>query len=176
MVAPCEFLARVARDDWSVVEEVHKAATVLGENDLLLGSLNGGSEVDVVCLLNLLTRLHRVSLVELEVYHTNNIGQLRFCDQVLSLCSDELLLKDWQLWAGRLFVLQLLDLVADLGLLVSAWLHTLLSVSDLLQDATIVFQILRKQILLLANLRHDHTKLIGDVTDSIVVGGLTPVG
>ena len=49
--------ARVSRHDGGVVEEVQQAAAVAGKHDLLLGPLDGGGEVDVVCFLELLTSL-----------------------------------------------------------------------------------------------------------------------
>ena len=48
---------RVARYDGGVVEEVQDAAAVAGEEDLLLGALDDGGEVDVVGFFQLLTGL-----------------------------------------------------------------------------------------------------------------------
>ena len=57
IVAVGEGLSLIARDDRSVVEEVEKPAAILGENDLLLCSLDGCGKVDVICFLNLLAGL-----------------------------------------------------------------------------------------------------------------------
>jgi hypothetical protein len=40
-----EWLAHIAWHDGSVIEEVQKTTAVFGKNDLLLSSLDGGSEV-----------------------------------------------------------------------------------------------------------------------------------
>lgn len=45
------------RNDGTVVEEFQKAAAVAGEDDLLLGSLNGSEELSIVSFLQLLTGL-----------------------------------------------------------------------------------------------------------------------
>lgn len=82
---------------------------------------------------------------------TYNVGQLCFCDQVLSLSSYEFLLKSDNSWAARFLVLEFCDLVADLGLVVTAWLDAALGVSDLLQDASVVLEVLSKKILLFTN-------------------------
>lgn len=52
-----EWLSDIAWDNRSVIQEVEKSATVLSEDDLLLGSLNGGGEVMVISLLQLLAGL-----------------------------------------------------------------------------------------------------------------------
>ena len=81
---------------------------------------------------------------------TYDIGELSFGDEVLSFGSNELLLERHKLRALRLFVLELLDLVGDLGLVVSAWLDRAFGVSDLLEDAPIVLQVLSKDVFLLS--------------------------
>lgn len=49
--------ASVSRDNRRVVKELQKTTTMLGQNYLLLGALNGGSELGRICLLELLTSL-----------------------------------------------------------------------------------------------------------------------
>ena len=56
-----EGLADVARYDGRVVQAVEEAAPVLGEDDLLLGALDGGGELEVEGFLELLTGLTRMS-------------------------------------------------------------------------------------------------------------------
>jgi hypothetical protein len=47
----------IAWYDWGVIKEVEHAASLLGEDDLFLGALDSGGEVDVVGFLELLTSL-----------------------------------------------------------------------------------------------------------------------
>ena len=47
----------VAWDDGGVIKEVQDAAAVAGQEDLLLGALDDGGEVDVVGFFQLLTGL-----------------------------------------------------------------------------------------------------------------------
>lgn len=105
-----------------------------------------------------------------------NIGQLSFSNQVLCLCSDQLLLQSDQFRALGFLGLQLGDLVHELRFVVSGWLHALLGVTDGLQDSTAVIEVMRIQVLLLAKLGEQHTNLVGDVRDRIVVRGLAPIG
>lgn len=67
LVALCVRDTGVARDDGSVVEEVEQTETVAGEDDLLLGALDGGEELGCVGFFKLLTSLVLVMLVELNV-------------------------------------------------------------------------------------------------------------
>lgn len=57
----CEWRVGIAGYDGSVVDKVQKAASMFGQDDLLLCTLNGSCEVLVVGLLELLARLHNVS-------------------------------------------------------------------------------------------------------------------
>lgn len=52
-----ERLTDVTRNHGRIVEEVQQPAAVLGEDDLLLSTLDGGSELQVVRLLDLLPSL-----------------------------------------------------------------------------------------------------------------------
>ena len=54
-------------------------------------------------------------------------------------------------------------------------LHRALRVSNLLQHATAVLQSLGKQVLLLSNLREQHTKLVADIAQGLVVGAFAPL-
>ena len=78
-----------------------------------------------------------------------DVGELSFSDEVLSFRTHELLLERYQLRALWLFVLELLDLIGDFGLVVPAGLHRAFRISDLLQDAPVVLQVLSKDIFLL---------------------------
>lgn len=69
---------------------------------------------------------------------TDDVGELGFSDEVLSFRTNELLLERHKLGALRLFVLELLDLVGDLSLVVSAWLDRAFGIADLLEDAPVV--------------------------------------
>lgn len=53
--------ADVTWDDWGVIEEVEETTTVAGEDNLLLGTLDGGGELQSVCFLELLAGLRYVS-------------------------------------------------------------------------------------------------------------------
>lgn len=52
-----KLLSGVTWHDRGVIEEVEQFPAVCGKDDLLLGTLNSGGEVDVVGLLDLLSRL-----------------------------------------------------------------------------------------------------------------------
>jgi len=108
-------------------------------------------------------------------HKTYNIGKLSLCDQVLSLSSHKFLLKSHKSGAGGLLVLELGNLVADLRLVVTARLHTTLGVSNLLQDTSVILQVLRIEVLLFTNLRHQHADLVGQVGDGVIIGRLAPV-
>lgn len=85
-----------------------------------------------------------------------DIGQLRLSHQILRLGPDQLLLELGDLRTLRLLVLQLLNLVCDLALVIPARLHRALRVPDLLQHAPVVFQVLREDVFLLAQLGQQH--------------------
>jgi hypothetical protein len=102
----------VARDNGSVVDKVQEAASMLGQDDLLLCTLNSSCKVVVVGLLKLLARLHNVSGVSETLSGCPyDVAELGFGNQALSLCADELLFKLDDLSALRLLVLQLGNLV-----------------------------------------------------------------
>lgn len=107
---------------------------------------------------------------------TYDVGKLGFSDQILCLSSHELLLKGDQLGAGRLLVLQLGNLIGDLSLVVATGLDAALGVSDLLQDASVVLEVLCIQVFLLTDLGQQDANLVGQIRDGVVVGRLTPVG
>lgn len=92
----------------SVINEVEQLSCVLGQEDLLLGTLNDSSGMEVVCLLELLT---------------GNVGELGFGDERLSLCADKLLLESDNLDRTGLLVLQLLDFIRDLEVRVSMFVR-----------------------------------------------------
>ena len=52
-------LTNIARYDRRVVEQVQEASTISGEDYLLLGTFNGGREVQIICFFNFLTSLER---------------------------------------------------------------------------------------------------------------------
>ena len=82
-----------------IVEQVDELSRLGREQDLLLGSLDDGGGVDVVCLLELLA---------------GNVGQLSLGDKRLGFGANELLLESDELGGLGLLVLQLLNLVLDL--------------------------------------------------------------
>jgi hypothetical protein len=57
----------------------------------------------------------------------------------------------------------------------TARLHRALGVANLLQHAAAVLQSLGKQVLLLSNLRQQHTELVADIAQGLVVGALAPL-
>lgn len=57
----------------------------------------------------------------------------------------------------------------------TAGLHRALRVANLLQYAAAILQSLSKQVLLLSNLRQQHTKLVADIAQGLVVGALAPL-
>jgi len=57
----CEWLSNVTRDDWSIVKQVQQLAAIPGEDDLLLSSFDGSSEMEVIGLLELLASLVLIS-------------------------------------------------------------------------------------------------------------------
>lgn len=57
----------------------------------------------------------------------------------------------------------------------TARLHRALRVANLLQHAAAVLEPLRKQVLLLSDFRQQHTKLVADIAQSLVVGALAPL-
>ena len=59
--AVLECWTRVTWNNWGIVKEVQETTPVTSEDDLLLGALNGGSELGSICLLKLLAGLGRVS-------------------------------------------------------------------------------------------------------------------
>lgn len=98
----------VSRNDGSVINKIEQLSCILGQQDLLLGTLNDGSGVEVVCLLELLT---------------GDVGELGFGDKRLGLCADKLLLESDNLDRAGLLVLQLLDFVRDLEVRVSMFVR-----------------------------------------------------
>lgn len=62
-----------------------------------------------------------------------------------------------------------------LRLVVSTRLHRALRVTDLLQHAPTVLQVLREQLLLLRDFRQQHAELVADVADSVVLRALAPL-
>lgn len=61
LCAVAVWAALITRNDRAVIEELQETAAVAGEDDLLLGALNGGDEFGVIRLLELLTSLFRAS-------------------------------------------------------------------------------------------------------------------
>lgn len=69
-----------------------------------------------------------------------------------------------------------MDLILDLLAVVPARLDALLCVSDRLQHRPGIIQVVRVDILLLAQLAENNADLIGELRDGIVAGLLTPFG
>ena len=106
----------VAGHDRGIVNKVQESAGMLCEDDLLLSALNGGCEVVIVCLLELLPGLQSLAgLKALGEGRPHDVAELCLGDQTLGLCTYELLLKLDNLGALRLLVLQLGNLVGDLA-------------------------------------------------------------
>jgi hypothetical protein len=57
-----EWLPNVAWNHRGIVEKVQEPASMLGEDDLLLSTLNGGCKLQIVCLLDLLASLRGCQL------------------------------------------------------------------------------------------------------------------
>lgn len=87
---------------------------MLGQDDLFLGSLDGGCKVMVVSLFELLASLkesaERTSLDE----SSYNVVELCLSDKALSFCADKLLLELNYLSALWFLVLEFGNLVRDL--------------------------------------------------------------
>lgn len=94
----------------------------------------------------------------------------------LRLRPHELLFELDQLGTLGFLVFQPLNLLGHLGLVVSTRLDGTLGVANLLQDGTIILEVLSKQILLLAHLGQQDADLVGDVGDGVIARGLAPVG
>lgn len=105
-----------------------------------------------------------------------DIRQLSFGDQVLCLGADKLLLKDHEPRALGLLQLELGNLVGNLILAITARLHTLLRVANVLQNTACIVQRVSILFLLLAKLAQDDADLVRDVRDGGVVGLLAPLG
>lgn len=75
-----------------------------------------------------------------------------------------------------LLPLEFLDLICNLGPMVAGWLDRVLRVANLLQHDAIFLEILSEGILLLADLSHQDSHLVGDIGDGIVVSPFTPFG
>jgi len=111
-----------------------------------------------------------------EMMKTYDVGQLRLSDQILGLRSHQLLLQRHQSHVLRLPHLDPLDLVLNLLSIVAARLHALLRVADRLEDIPGIIEIVRIQVLLLAQLAEQDADLVGEVGDGVVVGLLAPLG
>lgn len=174
-----ERVVAISGYDRSIVEQVQQLSCVLSQQDLLLGTLDDGSGVNVISLLELLAR---------------DVGKLSFGNERLGFGADEFLLELDDLGRGRLLVLQLLNFVLNLSKMsvqtvgvsvcfmstylrlgVPRRLNGALGVPNLLQETSAVLQALSKGVLLLCNLSQQHAELVGYVGDSIVASLLTPV-
>lgn len=155
---------------------------MLGQDDLLLSTLDDGCCVQIVGFLELLS---------------GHIAQLGICDERLCFGADKLLFESDQLRRLGLLILELLNFILNLFdggrqcsqalarcectvqsyllFVVPCRLHASLGVPDLLQHTSAVLEVLSEQVLLLCNLCQQHSKLVTDVADSIVVGVLAPL-
>lgn len=93
------------RHNGGVVEHVDELTRLGGEEDLLLGALDDGGGVEVVCFLEFLA---------------GDVCELCFGHEGLGFGADELLLERDELCGLWLLVLELLDLVLDLCAVMSA--------------------------------------------------------
>jgi len=85
--------------DWGVVDELKEVLTVTGDDGKLLRVLTESVELVVESSLQLLA---------------GDVGKLSLGDEGLGLGTDELLLKNDNLWGVWLLVLELSDLIGDL--------------------------------------------------------------
>ena len=69
-----------------------------------------------------------------------------------------------------------MDLILDLLSVVPAWLDALLRVSNRLQHRPGIVQVVRIDVLLLAQLAEQHANLVGELGDGVIAGLLAPVG
>jgi hypothetical protein len=106
---------------------------------------------------------------------THNVSQLCLSHQVLSLSSNQLLLKRDQLRALWLLYLQFGNLIVYFGLAVSTRLDTLLRISDGFQDCSRIIQVVCVEILRLAQLTEQNPNFVGDVRDGIIIRSLAPI-
>jgi len=106
----------VSGHDGSVVKEVYQTTRLLGKNDLLFSTLNGGCEVDIKSLLEFLTGL--VTVLEKGILmgqqSTYDISELCFGDKALRFCSNKFLLELHNFRALWLLVLEFRNFVGDL--------------------------------------------------------------
>lgn len=107
---------------------------------------------------------------------TYDIGELSFCNQILRLGTNKLLLQNDQFCALGLLCLQLRDLIRNLDLVISARLNALLCIPDRLQDRSAIIEVVRIEVLLLSKFRQQDANLIRYVANSIICGCLAPVG
>ena len=91
--------AVLAGDDGGVVQQTQQLAGVLGEQDLLLGTLDDGRGVQVVGFLEFLA---------------GDVGELGFGHEGLGFGADELLLEGDDFGGFGLFLLEFGDFVEDL--------------------------------------------------------------
>jgi hypothetical protein len=107
---------------------------------------------------------------------TYDICELRLSNQVLGLGSDHFLLQSDNSGALWLPHLRLLDVIEDLLLVVSAGLNALLGVSDCFQKSAGVVDVMRIDVLLLAQLCENNPNLVGELRDGIVTSLFAPFG
>lgn len=107
---------------------------------------------------------------------TNHIGELSLTDKALGLGAHKLLLQLDELGALGLLVLELGNLICELGLVVDAGLDAGLGITDGLEQQAVFFELLHVVGVLLANLGVQDTSLVADVGDGIVASCLSPFG
>lgn len=117
ILSTCKGRVQVSGNDWCIVNQVDKSTRMLGQNGLLFSTLDGCCEVLVVRLLEFLASLHYVSTFTstASIFGTYDIRQLCLSNQALGFGANKLLFKLDNLGALRLLVLQLGNLVRDLG-------------------------------------------------------------
>lgn len=71
-------------------------------------------------------------------------------------------------------MLQLGNLVLNLGLVVPARLHATLRVADRFEHHAGLLQVVREVVFLLRELGHENPDLVRDITNGLVVGLFTP--
>ena len=79
------------------------------------------------------------------------------------------------MWLAGLSIHKSDTIEAYLCFVIPTWLYTRLGVSNLLEYATRVLQVLREEVLLISNLGQKDSKLVAHFADSIVISALAPL-
>lgn len=195
---PCYIPLRKCRTSipWhnrSVVNQIQEATGMLGQDDLLLCPLDGSCKMMVVRLLELLSSLksQRVERKPRRKRHTILLScasatrlwasaRTSSCSSctIFVLCGSLYLSLAISSETWRVIRLKISDSRNRVyfSFVVPAWLYRTLRIAYLLENAAIFLQCLGEDVLLISNLSKQHTKLVRDIRNSLVLCGLTPLG